>query len=369
MAVGSAVPGMERLRSGGSAGETEATVESSNQGGGERSGVRYVPPEDGVSGIQEAIDDAGSNVTIELDRGEYVGSELELDHGTQLVGLGRNATTIELESGAETDLVVTPEPDQRALQQVRFENLTLEGNSDRNSTGALVYGAFWNSRFVDCDFIRAPETSLWLAGSTVGSTDDNYLRGCRFIDSGGDALREGGNRESFPGVGVSRVESCWFGHNYGHAVRIRGNANVVTNSKFYGNGGIDVYVDRGTRNRAVNNDIAKETSEVPCVSVRAARGVDSVANRVSGNVFDGSFREAVHCLTDGNAIVGLQVHDNNVTATNPNFETGGGIHAEEGTYRWCSARDNTIVGEFEAEPIDVPDGWELTGNITSDGAE
>lgn len=334
----------------------------------ERTGVRHVHPSEGLDGIQEAIDEAGPNVTVALDRGRYVGSELVLDDGVQLVGLGRNATFLELEPEAGTDLVVTPEPNQRSVRQVRFENLTLEGNIDSNDTGALLYGAFWNGRFVDCDFKRAPETGLWLAGSEGGSTDDNYLRGCRFIDGGGDALRQGGNRESFPAVGVSRVESCWFGHNAGVAVRIRGNANVVADSKFYGNGEVDVYVDRGTRNRIVNNDVAKETTAAPCVAVRAANGVDAVTNRVSGNVFDGSFREAVYSLAEENAVVGLQVHDNTVNATDADHEAGGGVTAAGGPYRGCSARDNTFVGEFAGEVLDVPAGWDVTDNVVDDGS-
>lgn len=332
------------------------------QGNGtSRAGARYVPPDAGIEGIQSVIDEAGPNVDIQLDRGEYVGSELRLDNGVQLVGLGRNSTSLVLADGAETDLVVSPAPDEQSLQNVGMRDITFEGGG--NDSGCLVYGAFWNGRFVDCDFIQAPDVGFWLAGSTNASTDDNVFERCRFIDGRGDAIRQGGNRSVDPAVGVSRVHSCWFGHNRGDAVQIRGNANVVADGKFYGNGGVDVNVDRGTRNRIVNNDMSKEVADTPCVVIRASQGVNSVSNRVDGNVFDGTFREAVYSQSDGNAVVALQVHSNVMNTTSANAAVAHAIYAEDGTYRVCTASHNTTVGGFSGEPIDVPDSWAISGNV------
>ncbi|MFC7047034.1 right-handed parallel beta-helix repeat-containing protein [Halobacteriaceae archaeon GCM10025711] len=253
----------------------------------------YVDPTEDVAGIQRVIDDHGPNVTVQLGSGEYTGSGLTLDDGVHLRGLGRNATTVRLADDADADLVVTPDVNRESVSQPLFRNVTFDGNRENNSAGDVVYGAFWNGRFVDCDFVSAANNGFWLAGSDGASTDDNSFRGCRFIDCAGDGLKQGLNRTDGPALGVSRVESCWFGGNGGRAVRVRGNGNIVANCKFYDNRGIDVFVDRGTRNMVLNNDLAKSTAENPCVAVRA--GAASTRRRIACTVTSSTAAFATPC--------------------------------------------------------------------------
>lgn len=349
--------GTDARQSGGTGGQ---------QDDGTRSGGAYaVNPSEGVAGIQRIIDQHGPNVRVALGKGVYAGAELTLDHGVHLVGAGRNATVVRLAEGANTDLVVTPRPDEQAIMQSRFQDITFDGNKENNSSGDVVYGAFWNSRFVDCEFVEAPNACFWLAGSTDGSTDDNYFQGCRFSRAGGDGLRMGLNRESGPAIGVTRVETCWFGDNGGHAVRMRGNGNFVTEGKFYGNELADVMIDRGDRNLILNNDLSKQQPTGPCVAIRAAQGVDSSGNRVAGNTIWGDFQDAVYCHADGNDVVGIQVHDNVVYGMDEQSEGNRtGVLAESEPYYDCSARDNTFHGEFTDEPLQVTSSWETSGNVT-----
>ncbi|QLG29211.1 right-handed parallel beta-helix repeat-containing protein [Halorarum halophilum] len=327
-------------------------------------GAHYAEPVEGVAGIQRIIDEHGPNVDIKLGEGEYVGAELTLDHGVQLTGRGRNATVVKLDDGANTDLVVTPRPDEDVRMQCRFQDITFDGNEENNSTGNIVYGAFWNGRFVDCDFAAAPGTGFWLAGSTEGSTDDNFFRGCRFLRSNGDGLRMGMNRQAGPALGVARVDTCWFGGNDGHAVRMRGNGNVVSSSKFYANEAADVIINRGKRNLILNNDISKQTPTGHCVVVRSADGVTSSENRVSGNSIWGDFQDGVYCHADGNAVVALQVHDNTIAGmTDQRQGNRSGIRTVDEPFYACSAMDNTFVGEFADSAMILPSSWETSGNV------
>ncbi|SFL56900.1 Right handed beta helix region [Halogranum rubrum] len=327
-------------------------------------GIHYVPPEDGIRGIQSVIDEHAPNVSIRLGTGEYVGRELTLDHGVHLVGNGRNATRLVLADGANTDLLRTPNPDERTCMQVLLQNITFDGNKDNNSSGDGVYGSFWNGRFVDCDFVTAAGKGFWLAGSSTASTDDNYFRGCRFVASMGDGLQIGLNRDAGPAVGVSRLESCWFGSNQGRGVKIRGNDNIITTSKFYANRDTDVVIDRGDRNQIRQSDLSKQDPTAPCVELIASKGVNSIGNKIDGNVIFGSFRDAIYCNADRNDIVALQIHDNTVLG-----RTGGpernrsAIFAEGSAFVACSARNNTLQGDYTASALRIPSSWQTSGNI------
>lgn len=338
---------------------------SDQQGTVERHHDRFfVSPDAGVDGIQRVIDDHAPNVSVELGVGEYVGSELTLDHGVQLVGRGRNSTTLTLADGANTDLIRTPHSDRRNVMQARLQNLTLDGNRDHNSSGDLVYGSFWNSRFSDCDFVHGPNNGFWLAGSSGSSTDDNSFDGCQFINNAGDGLREGGNRSSGPALGICRVRNCWFGNNGGRGVRLRGNGNVVSHSKFYFNGNAAVQVDRGDQNIVESNDIAKKDPNTSCIEVLAGHGVDSAANRISGNVIHGNYKDAIRCRSKGNAIVALQVHDNNIKGQiEKSDQNRTGVRADGGNYTSCSASLNTFLGSFSDSELRVPSSWFTSGNV------
>jgi hypothetical protein len=326
--------------------------------------AHHVTPEEGFERIQRVIEQHGPNVTISLGEGEYVGSRLRLKHGVQLVGSGRNATTVRLADGADEDLVVAPNPDRQNVMQVRFERLTFDGNRANNSKGALVYGAFWNGRFVDCDFVDAPAEGFWLAGSSETSTDDNVFRGCRFIDAGADGLRQGVNRTSYPAVGITRVESCWFGENEGRAVRIRGNGNVVSRCKFYGNRGTDVLVDRGRRNQVVGNDLSKPQPTGSCIVVKAEQDTAAASNRVGGNVLSGAYRDAIRCETDGAPIVAMRIHDNVVVGdSDVDGANRTGVNAVGERYDGCAAQDNTFSGSFGRAPIRAPPSWRTSDNV------
>ena len=325
-----------------------------------REGVYYVAPEEGVEGIQRIVSEHAPNVTVVLGRGRYTGSGLTLRNDVRLVGVAPNATILRLADGADTDLVVSPNPDERSSLRVRFEGVTFDGNGENNEDGNLVYGAFWNSRFVDCEFVNAPANGFWLAGSSDGSTDDNVFLNCRFAHCRAVGLRLGANRSTGTAVGVARVDTCWFGNNGGHGVRIRGNGNYVTDGKFYGNTGSDVFVDRGSRNQILTNDMSKPNPTAPCVSLLASKGVNSSGNRVAGNVLFGSFADGVFCRANGNEISGLQIHGNVFTGNGTGNESA--IRAIGGPYEECSARDNTITGTYRGSAITVPSSWATSGN-------
>lgn len=344
--------------------QTARANESSEQptGATEREESYYVAPDEDVKGIERVIREHGPNVSIELGHGEYVGSELTVPHGIQLRGKGRNATVVKLADGADADLVRTPAPDERSSMQVRFESIAFHGNNDANDKGDIVYGAFWNGRFVDCDFIHAPHNAFWLAGSSEGSTDDNVFRGCRFVRAENDALRLGTNREAWPALGIARVESCWFGNNGGRGVYLRGNGNIVQNGKFYGNRSTDVVVDRGKRNLIADNDLAKpEDTSAACVTVHTSADITASANRVGRNVIWGHFRDGIRCEADGERIKSLQIHDNIITGSGVRNRYG--VHATGGGYEACSLRDNAFTGSFTSAAVDVPETWATSDNV------
>ena len=349
-------------------GASTASGKQQRQQNDEMSSEYHVTPDEGLPAVQRIIDEHGPNVMISLGAGEYVGSELTLDHGVQLVGQGRNSTTIKLADGANTDLVVTPNPDQENVMQVRLQELTLDGNEGQNSRGNAVYGAFWNGRFVDCDFVDAPDHGFWLAGSSASSTDDNYFRGCRFIGSGENGLQAGFNRKSWPALGVSRVESCWFGENGAHAVTMRGNANIVSNSKFYSNGETDVVIDRGDRNQVINNELSKDAPSGACIAIRAEKETNANANQIGGNIISGAYRNGVRCLADGARIIALRIHDNTIVGdSNLPRANRYGIKADGNQYDDCSAQDNTFSGTFSEAPLRLPSSWRTTDNVGVNG--
>ncbi|MDS0295300.1 right-handed parallel beta-helix repeat-containing protein [Halogeometricum luteum] len=325
-----------------------------------RENTYFVPPADGIGGIQAVIDDHAPDVTVVLGSGTYVGSELTVRHDVRLIGAGVNATTLKLADGANTDLVVTPNPDRRASLRVRMEHLTCDGNKAHNSTGDIVYGVFWNGRFVDCEFVDAPTNGFWLAGSPNASTDNNVFRNCLFARSKGNGLRLGGSRTTGAAVGVARIDTCWFGRNGGDAMQIRGNGNFVTSGKFYENAGTDVYIDRGHRNLVLDSDLSKPIPTAPCISVRSAKGVDSSGNRIAGNVIYGSFPDAVFCRADGNDVRSLQIQNNMIDGSGEGTRTG--IRAVGGEYIGCVAQGNAVVGSFSEAAIQLPSSWTTTGN-------
>lgn len=328
----------------------------------QRSNVFYVSPDENIEGIQRVIDTYAPNATIVLDRGTYLGSRLTLRNDVQLLGVAPGMTTLKLADGSNTDLVVSPNPDQQVSMRIQMDNLTLDGNKQHNSSGDLVYGAFWNSRFTNCEFVDSPGDGFWLAGSSSGSTDDNVFRNCRFARCEGNGMRLGANRERGASVGVTRIVTCWYGRNKGHGIQIRGNGNFVTNAKFYQNRGSDILLDRGNRNIISENDLSKASPSAPCISVWSHKGVNSSNNQITGNVIFGSFPDAVFCHADENDIRALQIHDNVISGDGTGNQSA--IKAIGEQFIACSARNNTITGDFAGSKIQVPSTWATSGNIT-----
>ncbi|HET7324239.1 MAG TPA: right-handed parallel beta-helix repeat-containing protein, partial [Halococcus sp.] len=327
-------------------------------------GEYHLTSEDGFEEIQRVIDRTDGNVVIRLAPGTYVGSELTLDHGVILAGSGRNATTLKLEDGANTDLLTTPNPPTENVMECTLRDITFDGNKANNRKGNVVYGAFWNSRFVDCEFHSAPESGFWLAGSEA-STDDNQFRGCQFIDNRGTGLRGGANKVSYPAVGVARVDTNWFGHNGGPAITARGNSWKISDSKFYDNaltGGATIELDRCSYSSVTNSDIYSARADRDLIAVSASTGVNSIGNQVKNNDLRGEYRSAVRCLADGNGVLALQVHGNT-------FQSGGdarsGIVAREerGSFAHCSFKDNTFVGVFTGAKVTLLPGWQRAANV------
>lgn len=332
-------------------------------------GGYYITPSDGFEGIQDVIDRTGGNVVIRLAPGQYVGSELTLASGVMLLGSGANATTIKLEDGANTDLVTTSDPPRNNVMGCTIQNITFDGNMKNNSTGNIVYGAFWNSRFIDCTFTAAPESGFWLAGSKE-STDDNYFSGCRFIHNAGAGLRGGANKESYPAVGVVRIDINWFGRNGGPAIVARGNSWKITNSKLYYNAterGASIELDRCSYASISGCDSYVDRPERDHVAVVASKGVNSVGNQIKDNDFRGNYRTAVQCRATSNDITALQVHGNTIQMEN---NAGSGIKARTekgGAFVNCSFKDNVFAGApVGASPANsVPAGWVSVGNLTT----
>ena len=336
-------------------------VESESPGA---TGEYYLTPDDGFEAIQNTIDQTGGNVVIRLAPGTYVGRELTLKHGVMLIGSGRNATTLRLEDGANTDLVTTPNPARENVMECTLRDITFNGNKANNKSGNAVYGAFWNSRFVDCNFYAAPENGFWLAGSTA-STDDDHFRGCQFLDNEGAGLRGGGNKRSYPSVGVTRIDTNWFGQNGGSAITARGESWKVSDSKFYANGlngNPTIEFDRCSYSNVTGCDIHSERSNHALIQVSASKGVNSIGNQISSNDLRGNYPSAVQCLAEGNNIVALQVQ-NNTIQSNGSSETGiNAQQSESGSYVGCSFRNNTFVGTMTDRAIALPDSWSVNAN-------
>jgi hypothetical protein len=330
------------------------------------SGEHYLTPEDGFAGIQDVIDRTEGNVVIRLAPGMHTGSELTLAHGIILKGSGRNATTLKLEDGANTDLLTTSNPPEENVMECTLRDISFDGNKANNKTGNIVYGAFWNSRFVDCEFHSAPENGVWLAGSAA-STDDNQFRGCQFIDNQGAGLRGGANKDSYPAVGVVRVDTNWFGHNGGPAIAARGNSWKISNSKLYDNAlnrGGTIELDRCSYSSVAGCDIYSERSDRDLIAVSASKGVNSVGNQLKNNDFRGGYRSAIRCLAEENDVVALQAHGNTVQS-NGNAVNGIVARGERGSFVSCSFKDNTFVGSMTGQPVSLPDGWVEAGTIAA----
>lgn len=330
-------------------------------------GEYYLTPDDGFEGIQEVIDQTGGNVVVRLAPGMYVGSELTLTHGVMLKGSGRNATTIRLEDGANTDLVTTPDPPRRNVMECTLQNISFDGNRENNTDGNVVYGAFWNSRFIDCGFYSAPKNGFWLAGSAA-STDDNYFNGCQFIDNAGTGIRGGANKESHPAVGVVRVDTNWFGHNGGPAIVARGNSWKITNSKLYHNAnnrGASIELDRCNYSSVVGCDCYLGRSDRDHIAVIASKGVNIVGNQIKDNDLRGEYRSAVRCRADTNDAMALQVHGNTIQS---NGKAISGIDARTekgGSFAHCSFKDNVFTGVITGSKVVLPVGWVSVGNINA----
>lgn len=330
-----------------------------------RPGEYYLTPDDGIDGIQEVIDRTGGNVVVRLAPGRYVGSELTLTHGVVLVGSGTNATTIALESGANTDLITTPDPPKNNVMACSLRHITFEGNRKNNTEGNLVYGAFWNSRFFDCVFHGAPENGFWLAGSEA-STDDNYFNGCQFTNNGDVGLRGGANKQSFPAVGVVRVDTNWFGHNDGPAIVARGNSWKITSAKLYHNAkrrGASIELDRCSYSAVTGCDSYVGDTDRNHVSVRAAKGVDSVGNRIKNNDFRGEYRAAVRCRADSNDVTALQVDGNTIQSSTTAHHGLIARTERGGSFVHCSFKDNVHIGPPTTTKRGLPGGWVLKGNL------
>ncbi|RRJ31822.1 right-handed parallel beta-helix repeat-containing protein [Halocatena pleomorpha] len=331
-----------------------------------RPGEYYLTPEDGVEGIQDVIDRTGGNVVVRLAPGTYVGSELTLAHGVTLHGSGCNATTIKLKDDANADLITTPDPPRNNVMQCTLRNITFDGNKGNNSAGNVVYGAFWNSRFINCGFHSAPETGFWLAGSTA-STDDNYFAGCRFITNRGTGLRGGANKESHPAVGVVRVDTNWFGNNSGPAIVARGNAWRITNAKLYRNAaaqGASIELDRCSYSTVSGCDSYMEHSDRDHVIVRAAEGATSVGNQIKNNDFRGNYRSAIRCVAESNDITALQVRGNTIQSGG-NASNGIVAHAENGSFIDCAFTNNVFTGVLTDSKLDLSNGWTSEGNLNA----
>lgn len=330
-------------------------------------GEHYLTPEDGFAGIQDLIDRMDGNVVIHLAPGTYAGSELTLTHGVVMMGAGRNATTLKLEDGANTDLLTTSNLPEENVMECSFRDISFDGNKANNRMGNTVYGAFWNSRFVDCEFHSAPENGVWLAGS-VASTDDNQFRGCQFIDNRGAALRGGANKDSHPAVGVVRVDTNWFGHNGGPAIAARGNSWKISNSKLYDNalnGGETIEFDRCSYSSVAGCDIYSERSDRDLVAVSASKGVNSVGNQLKNNDFRGGYRSAVRCHAEESEIIALQAHGNTIQSDGNAVNGIVARKAGMGSFAGCSFKNNTFVGSMTGRPVSLPAGWVEAGTINA----
>jgi len=325
----------------------------------------YVPPSLNIPGIQDAIDRHGGNVRIRLGDGTYEGSGLTLDNRVQLIGMGRGNSIIKLADGSDTDLVVSPDVDNRNVAQVKFQDVEFDGNKANNTAGHVVYGAFWNGRFEDCTFRNAPEYNFWLAGSTSGSTDDNFFRGCRFIQSDGKGIRCGTNKSVSPAVGVVRFEECLFGANDNHAIHTRGNSYVIESCKFYGNGETDdttsIFVDRSNFVNIVDCDIAAQDTSTNLIVVKASTGVDLNTVKIKDNWFRNTFQDGVQVFADGNDVIDLQIIGNSFWSDGQAVD---GVDAfGTGNFIDCVLKDNTFSNAFTGNTVSVPSsGWELEGN-------
>lgn len=331
-------------------------------------GEYHLTSSDGVSGIQNVIDRTDGNVVIRLAPGTYTGSELTLAHGVVLVGSGRNATTLKLADGANTDLLTTPNPPSENVMECTLRDISLDGNKANNDSGNVVYGAFWNSRFVDCEFHSAPENGFWLAGSEA-STDDNQFRGCQFVGNGATGLKGGGNKKNYPAVGVVRVDTNWFGHNRGPAITGRGNSWKVGACKLYDNaldGGATIELDRCSYSSVTGCDIYSALPNRDLITVAASKGVEGIGNQIKNNDLRGAYRAAVAPVAAGNDVVALQIHGNTVHS---NGDAVGGIVArteDGGSFENCSATNNTFVGAISGRKLALSDAWATRGNVNAD---
>lgn len=323
----------------------------------------HVEPSENIEGIQRVIDNHAPNVLIRLGEGTYIGSELTLDHGVHLVGSGRNASIIKLEDGANTDLVVTPDVDNRNAMMCRFQDISFDGNKANNSSGHVVYGAFWNGRFIDCDFEDAPQFNFWLAGSS-GSTDDNFFRGCRIVRAGEKGARCGTNKVSSPAVGVVRFDECLFGANDGTALQTRGNSYVVDSCKFYSNASVSdgstIEVDRSNFVNIVDCDIATQDNQTNLVTVVARNGVDVNTVHIKNNWFRNSYGKAISAYADGNDIIDLQVTGNSFISDDGAIDGFDAFGAS--TFIKSTFKDNTFHNAHSGALVSAPSGVEVRSN-------
>lgn len=339
--------------------------------------VQHVSEDEGLNGIQRVIDSTDDEIVVKLDPdGEYSGSELTLRDNVTIDGGGVQGACLVLASGSDADLVTTAEPIRKNTANCILMNLELRGNADENDRGNCLYGSFYNSRFYNCRFTSAPQRGVWLSSSS-GSTDDNVFRDCRF-DHNGDAFSSprggafavsiGLSREDFGSVGVTTLDRCWIGNNNGGGIRLRGNTNVISNCKFFGNTETPIYIDNGDHCRVTNCDISGSTT-----GTDRAVDISASADVRRPMIFDNFIwydfqRAAISFRIDGGNIEGAVVRDNVIDSTKaatstPNHAISA-VDQSEGSYSACSAMGNTALGPYSRTPFALPpEGWTATNNV------
>lgn len=326
--------------------------------------MRYVPPSENLRGVQDAIEEASPGAYIELDpRGTYVGRSLSLPDFTTIRG---NGATIRSEAGVTGDLLTTEDPEVDISMKCKLIDLIIDGNKDNGAVGNAVYGSFWQSRFVNCEFLNASQRAFWLAGSNE-STDDNVFDQCRFLASGDglapdqSVVRIGSGKSSYQAVGVATLRRCWFGSNASAALGLRGNDHSVHNCKFYSNAGSAIVLDRAQNSIIAQCDIFGAPGSNP-LTVSAREGVNAQKNVIIGNRIWGSFENAIQFDADDNDVTACLVHDNVIDATETNG--AGFVASGTGSYSQCSLQSNVFTGAFAASPLrTVPRGWTAANNV------
>lgn len=345
--------------------------------GGDASPSVYVDPSKGHSGIQDAIDSTDDDIVIELKPGgSYYGDGLVLRDGVTIEGGNHRNTVIGLRSNTDDDLITHTNPHEDNLRRCIVRDVTFRGNAANNDRGNLVYAALYDCRFENVRFTQAPERALWLNSSSA-STDDNVFRDCRFDHNGGSfssprggefAVSVGLSKQDYGSAGVTTFDRCWVGNNNGGGFRIRGNTNVVTNCKFFGNSGPLVYIDNGDHCRVTNCDVSGSTTGTDRAIVARA-----TANCRRPMIFDNFFwfdfqEAAIHLEASGGDMIGALVRDNVIDSSRADTATPShAIDADVqngGSFTKCSIMGNVALGPYSSSPIGrLPGKWTTANNV------